>query len=134
MGLGKETSMETSGQRSNLTKLSETDLPLEESWQDMRGLDVYDVTNEQIGSVQDLYVDREARQPRYLVVSAGGFLGLGKKHFLIPVEEVSRDVGEDRVTVTQRREKVVNSPEFDPDVGVPNPDLQRAIKAYYGHG
>jgi sporulation protein YlmC with PRC-barrel domain len=126
--------METSGQHSNLTKLSETDLPLEESWQDMRGLDVYDVTDEQIGSVQDLYVDREARQPRYLVVSAGGFLGLGKKHFLIPVEEVSRDVGEDRVTVTQRREKVLNSPEFDPDVGVPNPDLQRAIEAYYGHG
>jgi sporulation protein YlmC with PRC-barrel domain len=126
--------METSGQHSNLTKLSETDLPLEESWQDIRDLDVYDVTDEQIGSVQDLYVDREARQPRYLVVSAGGFLGLGKKHFLIPVEEVSRDVGEDRVTVTQRREKVVNSPEFDPDVGVPNPDLQRAIEAYYGHG
>jgi sporulation protein YlmC with PRC-barrel domain len=100
----------------------------------MRGLDVYDVTDEQIGSVQDLYVDREARQPRYLVVSAGGFLGLGKKHFLIPVEEVSRDVGEERVTVTQRREKVVNSPEFDPDVGVPGPDLQRAIEAYYSHG
>jgi sporulation protein YlmC with PRC-barrel domain len=126
--------MESSGQHSNLTKLSETDLPLEESWQDMRGLDVYDITDEQIGSVQDLYVDREARQPRYLVVSAGGFLGLGKKHFLVPVEEVSRDVGEDRVTVTQPREKVVNSPEFDPDVGVPNPDLQRAIDAYYSPG
>jgi sporulation protein YlmC with PRC-barrel domain len=126
--------MESSGQHSNLAKLSELDVPLEESWQDIRDLDVYDITDEQIGSVQDLYVDREARQPRYLVVSAGGFLGLGKKHFLIPVEEVSRDVGEDRVTVTQRREKVVNSPEFDPDVGVPNPDLQRAIEAYYNPG
>ena len=126
--------MESSGQHSNLTKLSETDLPLEENWQDMRGLDVYDITDEQIGSVQDLYINREARQPRYLVVSAGGFLGLGKKHFLIPVEEVSRDVGEERVTVTQPREKVVNSPEFDPDVGVPNPDLQRAIEAYYSPG
>jgi sporulation protein YlmC with PRC-barrel domain len=126
--------MESGQQRSNLTKLSETDLGLEESWQDMRGLDVYDVTDEQIGSVQDLYVDREARQPRYLVVSAGGFLGLGKKHFLIPVEEVSRDVGEERVTVTQPREKVLNSPEFDPDVGVPGPDLQRAIEAYYNPG
>ncbi len=43
-------------------------------------------------------------------------------------------MGEDRVTVTQPREKVLNSPEFDPDVGVPDPDLQRAIEAYYGHG
>ena len=82
--------------------------------------------------MEDLYVDRQARQPRLLVVSAGGFLGIGKKHFLVPVEEVSRDVGGERVTITQPRERVLNSPEFNPDVGVPDPDLQRAIEAYYG--
>ena len=106
--------MESSGQRSTLAKLSELDVPLEESW-------------------QDIYVDREARRPRYLVESAGGLLGVGKKHFLVPVEEVSRDVGEERVTVTVPKEKVLNSPEFDLDVSVPAGDLQRAIEAYYGH-
>ncbi|MDQ3285550.1 MAG: PRC-barrel domain-containing protein [Actinomycetota bacterium] len=125
--------MESSGQRSNLAKLSELDVPLEESWQDIRDLDVYDVADEQIGSVVDLYVDREARRPRYLVVSSGGLLGVGKKHVLVPVEEVSRDVGEERVTVTVPKDKVLNSPEFDLDVGVPAADLQRAIDAYYGH-
>jgi len=124
--------MESSGQRSNLAKLSELDVPLEESWQDIRDLDVYDVADQQIGTVEDLYVDQGARQPRFLVVSAGGFLGVGKKHFLAPVEEVSRDVGEERVTVTVPKDKVLNSPGFDPDAGVPNPDLQRAISAYYG--
>jgi sporulation protein YlmC with PRC-barrel domain len=132
--LEREASMESGQQRSNLTKLSELDLPLEEPWQDMRELDVYDIADEQIGTVEDLYVYRESRLARYLIVSAGGFLGVGKKHFLIPVEEVSRDVGEDRVRVTQDREKVLNSPEFDPDVGVPDPAFQRAIEAYYGHG
>ena len=126
--------MESSGQHSNLAKLSELDVPLEESWQDIRDLDVYDVADQQIGTVEDLYVDRQARLASYLVVSAGGFLGIGKKHFLIPVEEVSRDVGEERVTVTVPKEKVLNSPEFDPDLGVPDADLQRAIDAYYGHG
>jgi sporulation protein YlmC with PRC-barrel domain len=125
--------MESGQQRSNLAKLSETDLPLEEPWQDTRGLEVYDITDEQIGTVEDLYVDQEARQARFVVVSAGGFLGVGKKHFLIPAEEVSRDVGEEQVTVTEPRDKVLNSPEFDPGVGVPDPDLQRAIEAYYGH-
>jgi uncharacterized protein YrrD len=125
--------MESSGQRSNLAKLSDLDVPLEESWQDIRDLDVYDAADQQIGSVTDLYVDREARRPRYLAVSAGGLLGVAKKHFLIPVEEVSRDVGEERVTVTVPKEKVLNSPEFDLDVGVPAGDLQRAIEAYYGH-
>jgi hypothetical protein len=107
------------------SKISESELRLEESWQDIWGARHHYITDEQIGSVEDLYGDREARQPRFLVVSAGGFLGIGKKPFLIPVEEVSRDVGEERVTVTQHREKVLNSPEFDPDVGVPDPDLQR---------
>ena len=125
--------MESGQPRSNLTKLSETDLPLEEPWQDIRGLAVYDIQDEQIGSVQDLYVDREVRLVSYLVVSAGGFLGIGNKHFLVPVEEVSRDVGEERVTIMVPREKVLNSPEFDPDVGMPNADLQRAIDVYYGH-
>ena len=125
--------MESSGQRSNLAKLSELDVPLEESWQDIRDLDVYDVAGEQIGSVEDLYVDREARRPRYLVVSAGGLLGVGKKHVLVPVEEVSRDVGEERVTIQVPKDKVLASPEFDLDVGVPAADLQRAIDAYYGH-
>ena len=125
--------VERGQQRSNLTKLSDSDLPLEEPWQDIRDLAVYDVAGEQIGSVADLYVDRETRLVSYLVVSAGGFLGVGKKHFLVPVEEVSRDVGEERVTITVPKEKVLNSPEFDQDIGVPAGDLQRAIDAYYGH-
>ena len=129
--------MEHAQQRPNLVKLSEVEeLLLEEPWQDIRGLDVMDVNGEQIGSVEDLYLDdREeglVRAPRFLDVSAGGFLGIGKKHFLIPVEEVSREVSEERVTVNWDREKVLDSPELDPEE-VPNEDFQRAIRAYYGH-
>jgi sporulation protein YlmC with PRC-barrel domain len=116
----------------DLVKLSDSDISLDEPWQDISDLDVYDTHGEQIGSVADLYVDRHARVPRFLDVSAGGFLGIGKKHFLVPVEEVSRDVSEeDRVTVNWDREKVLDSPEFDPDE-VPKADLQQAIYAYYG--
>src|SRR5215204_4526218 len=124
-------------ERPNLVKLSESeDLLLEEPWQDIRGLDVMDVNGEQIGSVEDLYLDaREeglVRAPRFLDVSAGGFLGIGKKHFLIPVEEVSRDMSEDRVRVNQSKDKVVGSPEFDTGEA-PQLDLQRALYAYYGY-
>ena len=125
-------------ERPNLVKLSDEseELLLEEPWQDIRGLDVRDVNGEQIGSVEDLYVDdREeglVRAPRFLDVSAGGFLGMGKKHFLVPVEEVSRGVGEeDRVIVNRPRDKVVGSPDFEAGE-VPNEDFQRAIRAYYG--
>ncbi len=126
-------------ERPNLVKLSDEseDLLLEEPWQDIRGLDVTDINGEQIGSVEDLYLDNReeglVRAPRFLDVSAGGFLGMGKKHFLVPVEEVSRGVGEeDRVIVNRPRDKVVGSPDFEAGE-VPNEDFQRAIRAYYGY-
>jgi sporulation protein YlmC with PRC-barrel domain len=123
--------MESSERQPNLVKLSEEELHLDEPWQDIRGLDVYDVDGEQIGSVEELYVERDSRHPRFLVVSARGFLGLGKKHFLVPVEAVSRDMGEERVTLNQDRDKVVGSPNFEADEPPP-PDMQRAVLAYYG--
>src|SRR5215207_2529045 len=107
--------MESGQQRSNLAKLRDSDLPLKENWQEVLGLDVYDITGEQIGSVEDLYVNRDPRQQRFLVESAGGLLEVGKKHFLIPVEKISREVVKNRVRVwvSVHREKVLNSPEFD---------------------
>ena len=123
---------EGTGPQLNLVSLNDTDLHLEEPWQDLRGLDVYDINDDQIGSVDDVYVDRAQRQVRLLDVSARGMLGIGKKHFLVPVEEVKRDVNEERLTVEHPKEKVMESPEFDPDNGL-RLDLQRAIYAYYGH-
>jgi sporulation protein YlmC with PRC-barrel domain len=132
--LGKELSVaeEGPGTQPNLVNLNDIDLHLEEPWQDLRGLDVYDVNDDQIGSVEDVYVDREQRQARLLDVSAGGVLGVGKKHFLVPVEDVQRDVDGERVTVEHPKDKVMESPEFDPEDG-PKSDLQRAVYAYYGH-
>jgi hypothetical protein len=54
-----------------------------------------------------------------------------KKHFLVPVEEVSREMGEERATLNQDRDKVVGSPNFDGDEA-PAPDVQRGVLAYYG--
>jgi sporulation protein YlmC with PRC-barrel domain len=131
--LGKELSVEEdTGQQPNLVNLNDTNVHLDEPWQDLRSHDVYDINDDQIGSVEDVYVDREQREARLLDVSAGGMLGIGKKHFLVPVEEVKRDVNEERITVEYPKEKVMESPEFDPDNGL-KLDLQRAIYAYYGH-
>ena len=118
----------------NLIKLSDSEnLRLREPLKNIRGLDVYDSNGEEIGSVEDLFVDQEAQFPRFLDVGAGGFLGIGKKHFLVPFEEVSRHVSEEeRVIVRQNREKVLGSPDFDPDE-MPEVDLQRAVYAYYGY-
>jgi sporulation protein YlmC with PRC-barrel domain len=85
--LGKEVSVEQGTDRQpDLVNLNDTDLHLEEPWQDLRGLDVYDINDGKVGSVEDVYVDRERREARLVDVSAGGLPGVGKKHFLVPVE------------------------------------------------
>jgi sporulation protein YlmC with PRC-barrel domain len=125
--------VEGSAPQPNLVSLKESDLYLDEPWQDLRGLEVYDANDDQVGSVEDVYVDREQRHARLLDVSAGGMLGIGKKHFLVPVEEVKRDLEGERLTVEHPKEKILESPEFDPDEEGPKLDLQRAVYAYYGH-
>ncbi len=114
-----------------LIRLSDSEFTLEDWVHDIRGLDVYDKGGEEIGTVEGLYVDEEERKVRFLDVGAGGFLGLGEKNFLIPVEAV-REVNEDGVVVDQSREKVTTSPPFDTNV-VPQAPYQRDIYDYYGY-
>ena len=116
----------------NIVKLSKADFQFEEPWQDVRGFDVYDNNGDKIGTVEDLYFDRETHVARFFDVSVGGFLKMGKKHLLVPVGEFTRDASEeDRVRVNHDRDMVLESPEFDPDV-VPDMDLQRIAYDYYG--
>lgn len=117
--------------RHELVKLSDSDFRLEEPEEDLRGKDVYDRDGDQIGSVEDLYVDTEEREVRFLDVGAGGFLGLGEKHLLIPLEAVTDHDG-DRVNVNRHRDQVLGSPPFDAGV-VPTTDYQRGLYDYYGY-
>ena len=90
---------------------------------------VYDVDGEEIGTVGDVYVDQAERKMRFLDVAAGGFLGLGERHFLIPIELVG-EISEDRVTLNQSREKVVSSPDSDTDAP-PGSQRQREVHEHY---
>jgi sporulation protein YlmC with PRC-barrel domain len=101
--------------RSKLVKLSDSEFRLVDRAADVRGLGVFDQNGEQMGSVEDFYVDTLDRQVRFLEVGAGGILGLGEKRFLIPVEAVAR-IYEDGVTVDHNREKVSEPPLFDTKV------------------
>jgi sporulation protein YlmC with PRC-barrel domain len=86
-----------------LVKLSDSSLVLGDPNQNLRGLGVYDRDEEKVGTVEDLYVGGEERKVRFLEVGAGGFLGIGKRYFLIPLEAVT-DASENRVSIDQSRD------------------------------
>ncbi len=102
-----------------LVRLGDSDFVPANPEDDLRSKDVYDPEGKRVGSVEDLYIDRKEREVRFLEVGAGGFLGIGEKNYLVPVEAVV-EVAEDRVTIEPgRTEKVEGPAPFDPELAVP---------------
>jgi sporulation protein YlmC with PRC-barrel domain len=114
-----------------LIKLRDSNLPRDPNAKALLDHDVYDRDGEKIGTIKDLYLDTEDKDVRFLDVGAGGFLGLGEKHFMVPMEVVT-DTRGGGVTVEQSREKVEGSPELVTK-GVPEDAYQREVYDYYGY-
>ena len=97
---------------------------------DVRTKDVYTIDGKVIGSVEDLYIDRHEREVRFLEVGTGGFLGIGEKHLLVPVEAVV-EVAAGRVTIEpERTEKVEGPAPFDTKVAPPPTAEERRAEDY----
>lgn len=118
----------------SLRTLKEADEVLADPSQDIRGRDVLAKDGEKIGTVDALLVDDEESKVRFMRVEAGGFLGIGERKFLIPVDAIT-SVDRDHVHVDQTHDKIVGSPLYDPSV-VAQPAIiyYGDIYNYYGYG
>jgi CBS domain-containing protein/sporulation protein YlmC with PRC-barrel domain len=105
--------MATNDKRAKLVRLSDTNLTLAEVAEDIRGLKALDMSGEELGTVDDLFIDEQERKVRFLEVSSGGFLGLGATKFLLPVDAITR-ISPDEVHINQSRERVAGAPRYDP--------------------
>jgi sporulation protein YlmC with PRC-barrel domain len=57
------------------------------------GTNVYNKEGKEIGSVQELMIDKRSGNISYAVVSFGGFLGLGADHYPLPWKAFKYDMG-----------------------------------------
>jgi PRC-barrel domain len=93
---------------------------------------VLDARGRSTGTVANLYVDEDSRQLRFVDVVTSGFLGLGRKHHLVPVEALSEE-GPGSITLGVDQETVESAPTFpNPEVG-PDEEYQRTIREHYGY-
>ena len=99
---------------------------------EMRQKSVLDSGGSVVGTVANLYVDEGSRQLRFLDVVRSDFLGLERKHHLIPVEVVS-DQDPGSITLGVDQETVQSAPEFPNPHVVPDEDYQRTIREHYGY-
>jgi hypothetical protein len=77
------------------------------------GTDVVNVMDEEVGTIADLVMDQEQKLVG-VVLSVGGFLGIGEKWVAIPVDEIDFPAGDQpaRLLVAVTEEQLTNAPDF----------------------
>ena len=108
-----------------LVRLEDFEGDLEEPWQDVQGLKVFDKNGDEVGTVEDLYVYADADAAHLLKVAGD------EGSFLIPVDAVT-NASEEGVNVEQDRDVILGSPQFDSD-DVPDLETSRAVYEYFGY-
>lgn len=79
---------------------------------DLIGADVYNTQDEDIGEVDDLIVGNDGKISD-VVISVGGFLGMGAKLVSVPYEEVQLGgENQDRLIYNATKEQLESQPEF----------------------
>ena len=91
----------------------------------MRGAAVYSSDGERIGTVEELFMDEETREPEWIGIGTGFF---GTKRVLVPVTGASTE--SDGITVPYSKQQVKDAPDVDGDVIAPV--VEHALIAHYG--
>ena len=97
---------------------------------ELRQRGVFDSGGRLIGHVENIYVDDE-RIFRFVDVAMDGFMGLGKKHHLVPVEAIAEEEP-GSITLTVDQPAVESAPTLDAPHAAPDNDVQRAARQHCG--
>ena len=110
----------------SLVKLGDFDGEVGEQWQDAGGSKVLDSNDEEIGTVEEVYIWEETGTAHLLEVSGG------ERSFLIPVHAVT-NADEEGVKVEQSKQKILDSPEFESGDDVPDDEARKNAFQHYGY-
>src|SRR3954454_15369680 len=91
-----------------------------------RGRILIDRDGDKIGSVEEVYVDRESGEPEWLAVKTGLF---GSKLSFVPIGEA--DATADDVRVPYEKSQVKDSPNIESD-GELSPEEESQLYRHYG--
>jgi hypothetical protein len=106
----------------------------------VKGTNVYNLAGENLGTVDDIMIDKVSGQAIYAVMSFGGFLGMGKKHNPLPwgtlkyaVFPATRsDDEKSGYVINMDKKQLQDSPNYD--IGSDfkwTPEYGRKVDSYY---
>jgi sporulation protein YlmC with PRC-barrel domain len=101
------------------------------------GNKVFNSAGEQLGNLKELVIDLEDGRIAYVVLSFGGFLGMGDKLFAIPWEALDLNPKDQTFILDVDKEILKEAPGFDKDHWSDNAQYEAGwlldIYEYYGY-
>ena len=98
-----------------------------EDVQTWRGMKMVDADGDKIGTIEDIFLDRQTGEPAWAAVKTGLF---GLKQTLVPIHDA--ELTEDNeVRVTVQKENVKDAPRIDAE-GELTPEEERTLWEHYG--
>lgn len=74
------------------------------------GMDIYDSTGEKVGEVDDVLVGQDGTSMA-ASLDIGGFLGIGEKDVVLPLDSLTK--GEDGLRTTMTKEELESLPDYE---------------------
>jgi sporulation protein YlmC with PRC-barrel domain len=98
------------------------------------GKEVVNANGENLGSVYDVVIDSQTGRIAYMVLSFGGFMGIGEKLFAVPAKALQPQPGGDKMVLNVEKDRLKDAPGFDRDnwPNLANREWGTQVHEYYG--
>ena len=79
----------------------------------VNGTNVYNPAGENLGTIDDIMIDKASGRAIYAVMSFGGFLGMGEEYFPMPWASLKYDTGLEGYRVNVTEDQLKGAPRFN---------------------
>ena len=98
----------------------------------VEGTPVYNRSDERLGSIHSVMIEKQSGKVAYAVLSFGGIFGLGEHVHPVPWQVLNYEVGLDAYVVDISREELENAPTMHLDQAErPQPQDYEEVTGYY---
>jgi hypothetical protein len=98
----------------------------------VKGTNVYNHAGEELGTVDDIMIDKVSGRAIYAVMSFGGFLGMGEKYHPLPWATLKYDARKGGYVVNLDKRFLEGAPNYDRGSAFEwTPDYGRKVDSYY---
>lgn len=83
--------------------------------EDVIGKSVKNPSNEDLGKIKEIVLNKTTGETNYVVLESGSFLGMGGKLFALPWTSIQYDKPKESFILNVEKDKLKNAPGFDKD-------------------